>query len=111
MKNDGSSASESFSAGAVIDNENVSGGSVNNHRVQVSPDNRSDHCHGSQVLREVSGSDTNPKSNDRIVRTRSGRVVKPVKRLLECMSMIISEPNQRDPLAELFRVLSSSVGR
>lgn len=100
--NDGSSASESFSARAAIDNENMSGGSVNNHRVQVSPDNRSDHCPRSQVLRKVSGSDTNPKSNDRIVRTRSGRVVKPVKRLLECMSMIISEPNQRDPLAELF---------
>lgn len=30
------------------------------------------------------------------LRTRSGRVVKPVKSLLECISMIISEPNQRD---------------
>ncbi len=108
--NDGSSVSETVSARTVIDHENATGGSGNNHHVQVSPENRSDHCPRSQVPRKGSGSGTNPRPNDRILRTRSGRVVKPVKRLLECMSMIISEPNQRDPLAELFRVLSSFVG-
>lgn len=60
--------------------------------------------------RKVTGSDTIPKANEGTVRTRSGRLVKPVKRLLECMSMIISEPTKRDPLAELLRVLFSFVG-
>lgn len=126
-----SSASESDSASEGIDEEERPGGSVNSHSVQAEPvtmpresssDNRSDHCSRVQASssrsrvtlkaspRKVTGSDTIPKASERTVRTRSGRLVKPVKRLLECMSMILSEPNQRDPLAELLRVLSSFVG-
>lgn len=44
------------------------------------------------------------------VRTRSGRLVKPVKRLLECTSMMISETEQLDLLSDLFKVLSALVG-
>jgi len=104
---------------------------VNSHSLRAEPvtmsgecsfDNRSDHCSKFQApsnrsgvtmkasQRKVIGSDNTPKANEETVRTRSGRLVKPVKRLLECMSMIIAESSQRDPVAELLRVLSSFVG-
>lgn len=126
-----SSASESDSASEGIDEVDRPGGSVNSYSVQAesitmpresSSDDRSDHCSMFQApssrsrvtpkvsQRKVSGSDTILKVNEGTVRTRSGRLVKPVKRLLECMSMILSELNQRDPLAELLRVLSNFVG-
>ena len=41
--------------------------------------------------------------------TRRGRVVKPVRRLLESMSMIIREPGSVDSLSVLFEVLSTFV--
>lgn len=38
--------------------------------------------------------------------TRTGRVIKPVKRLLESMSMVIEKPGSTEPLAALFEALS-----
>lgn len=37
--------------------------------------------------------------------TRAGRVVKPVRRLLESMSMVMGEPASKEPLAALFKAL------
>lgn len=53
--------------------------------------------------------DTALKPNEGTVRTRAGRLVKPVRRLLECMSMILTETGQKDPLAELLKVLSNII--
>jgi len=123
--------SESDPSREGIHEEDGPGGSVNSHSLRAEPvtmsgecsfDSRSDHCSKFQApsnrsgvtmkasQRKVIGSDNTPKANEETVRTRSGRLVKPVKRLLECMSMIIAESSQRDPVAELLRVLSSFVG-
>lgn len=44
-----------------------------------------------------------------VTTTRTGRVIKPVKRLLESMRMIIKEPGSTKPLSALFTALSTFV--
>lgn len=126
---DGSSGSKS--AGISVDDEEVVAMSMSSQNVETdlstvqseaSSERRSDSSPNCQVHRSksrvtqklsprrVTVPDNVLKPNEGFVRTRSGRVVKPVKRLLECMSMVISEPHQKDPLAELFSVLSSFMG-
>lgn len=59
--------------------------------------------------RTVTVADTALERNKGTVRTRAGRLVKPVRRLLECMSMILTESGQKDPLVELLKILSSLI--
>lgn len=54
-------------------------------------------------------SETVFRPNESITTTRTGRVVKPVRRLLESMSMVIGESGSKEPLAALFKVLSTFV--
>lgn len=59
--------------------------------------------------RTVSVADMALERNEGTVRTRAGRLVKPIRCLLECMSMILTESGQKDPLAELLKILSSLI--
>lgn len=51
--------------------------------------------------------DTALKPNEGTLRTRAGRLVRPVRRLLECMSMMLTESGQKDSLADLLQILSN----
>lgn len=53
--------------------------------------------------------DTVLRPSEGTLRTRTGRVVKPVRRLLESMSQVIAEPDKREHLAALIQALSTFV--
>lgn len=72
------------------------------------------HCSSLDSPGSVAEIDTREKDNSvglegGTLHTRSGRMVKPVRRLIESMSMLIAEPGQKETLTALMQMLSTFV--
>lgn len=72
------------------------------------------HCSSVKSSVIVEENDTAEKDNSvklkgSTVQTRSGRMVKPVRRLIESMSMLMTEPGKKETLTALIQMLSTFV--